>query len=137
MAKRTAKEQGKYVRAKGHSFERAVANKLRHIYPDVRRHLEYHKEDADKGIDLINTGKYGIQCKAYKNYAPINKIEEVKDGIPVLVTKGNNKRPVACMYLDDYIDLLTELLETDSELREVAWEKKGIANELRKLKEEV
>ena len=105
---RTSKEIGKYSRRKGHQFERDIANKLKEIYPQARRHLEFHKDDASLGIDLINTGDFGIQCKAYARYAPINKIEEVNHGIPVLITKGNNLKPVVCMYLDDWINLVKE-----------------------------
>ena len=104
--KRTAAQNGKYARRKGHQFERDMANKLECIFPEVRRHLENHKEDAAMGIDLMNTEPLGIQLKCYANYVPINKIEEVKVGVPVLITKGNNKKPVACIYLDDFIELL-------------------------------
>lgn len=108
---RTASQRGKYVRSKGAAFERDIANKIKHIYPDAKRHLESQAAEAAKGIDLDNTGEFGIQCKAYAKYAPITKIQEVKHGTPVLITKGNNLKPVACMYLDDWIKLLEKVNE--------------------------
>ena len=106
VKERTKQQQGRYVRNKGHSFERAVAKQLKTVFPTVKRHLESQADEAAKGIDLSNTEPFGIQCKAYKKYAPIAKIEEVKVGVPVLITKGDNKPAVAVVYLDDFIKLL-------------------------------
>jgi hypothetical protein len=93
-------------RRKGHNFEREIAKRLRSIFPEAKRHLEYQGQEA-AGYDLDNTGMLRIQCKRNKQYAPITKIEEVKeDGVPVLITKGDGKREVVCMYLDDWIDLV-------------------------------
>ena len=97
---------GKHSRTKGHSFERFVANALKPIFPNAKRHLESQMQEAEKGIDIEHCGPYGIQCKAYKQYSPILKINEVNEGVPVLITKGDQLRPVACMYLDDWIELV-------------------------------
>lgn len=95
-------------RNKGHGFERWVADKLKEIFPKARRKLEYHKDDCT-GVDLLNTEPYLIQCKAYKTYAPINKIEEIQgEGVRLLITKGDRKKPVVCLYLDDFINILGE-----------------------------
>ncbi len=98
---------GAKSRRKGHSFEREVATILKPLFPHARRKLEYHPEDA-KGIDLQNTLPLAIQCKRGRNYAPIGKIEEPQipvgsDKIPLLITKGDRTRPVAVMYLDDFL----------------------------------
>ena len=102
----------KLSRTKGHSFERWVAAKFRSIFPEVKRHLEFQKEEA-QGFDLDNTGKLAIQCKAYKQYAPITKIEEVRapGKIPALVTKGDRKPAVICMYLDDFLKIAHDIGE--------------------------
>lgn len=95
---------GKRSRTKGHQFERDIANKFKELgFKDARRQLEYHSEDA-QGIDIQNAGPWEIQCKAYKDYAPISKIEEIKSkgGIPALITKGDRKKPVIVMYLEDF-----------------------------------
>ena len=95
-------------RRKGHAFERWVANRFKIFFPYAERKLEYQESEAD-GIDLKNTGNFRVQCKAYKNYAPISKIEEIKkkDGIPLLVTKGDNKPPMVVLSLSDFMLLIT------------------------------
>lgn len=98
------------VRKKGHDFERAIAKVLSPFYPEIRRHLEYHKEDC-KGFDLDNSGRLKIQCKRGKKYAPLSKIKEPqceKGEIPVLITKADRERPIVAFYLDDLIDLAEE-----------------------------
>src|SRR5690606_25493463 len=107
MAKRLS---GKGCRAKGHSFERWVAKKLRKVFPKARRHLEYQQSQA-QGIDIDETGIYRIQCKRGRRYAPLTKIEEIQlcpieGGIPVLVTKADNKEPIACLPFDHFLHLV-------------------------------
>lgn len=100
----------KLSRTKGHGFERACAKKLRAVFPDCKRHLEMQKEEA-LGFDLDNTGPFRFQCKAYKKYAPVGKIEEVilEEGvIPALITKGDSKKPVVCLYLDDFVKVIEQ-----------------------------
>jgi transposase len=97
-------------RTKGHDFERLVAIQFREVYPDARRHLEYHRMDAT-GIDLINTGPYKVQCKKYQKYAPLSCIEEVqcnrdKGHIPVLVTAGDGLEPLAALPLSEFLRLI-------------------------------
>ena len=102
---------GKHSRNKGAKFERDIAKLLRDrgIFPKAKRHLEFQAEEAALGRDIDNTGEYGIQCKAYKQYAPIAKIEEVKEGKPILITKGDFKIPTVTMYIGDWLDLMEEV----------------------------
>jgi len=100
-------------RKKGLSYEREIANELKPIFPDVKRHLEFQIQDC-KGYDLDNTELLGmnfkIQCKRYKQYAPISKIFEVKEeGIPVLITRGDRQESMVVMKLDDWKEVLGEL----------------------------
>lgn len=104
------KLSGRGCRNKGHSFERFVANEFKKIFPDAKRQLEYQEDEA-KGIDIANTGKYLIQCKRNRKYCSLNKIKEVEvdpieGGIPVLVTKGDNEEPLACLSLEHFLELL-------------------------------
>jgi hypothetical protein len=95
---------GKTSRTKGHSFERDIAIKLRGVFPKACRQLEYQE---GLGVDLANTGVMRIQCKAYKKYAPLAKIEEAGDtGIPALVTKGDRKPILIALRLDDFLAIL-------------------------------
>lgn len=97
-------------RLKGKSFELKIANFLKPIYPNCRRLLENHADDA-QGVDLLHTGPYRIQCKSYRQYAPLTKIEEVQcdemmGEVPLLVTKGNNKRILVAMPIEEFLRLL-------------------------------
>lgn len=105
------KKGGAYARRRGHNYEREVANRFRKLFPKSRRQLEYHAEDA-RGVDLQNTGRFAIQCKRNKGYAPISKLEEVKPRageMPMLITKGDRKRDVAVLYLDDLLEILSDI----------------------------
>lgn len=105
------KLSGKAVRQKGLNFERDLAKSLRHIFPDVERQLEFQSSQA-KGVDLRGTEPYLIQCKRSRKYASITKIEEVvpqKGKIPVLVSKGDNLKAVAVLYLEDFILMLEKI----------------------------
>jgi len=106
------KQGGAYARTKGHQFEREVVKKLRPIFRDVERVKCGDSLDLN-GVDIRSTGSLRIQCKRNKKYAPIGKIEEVKcdDGIPILWTKGDFKRPVVCMYEDDFLKIIQDIGE--------------------------
>lgn len=104
------KLSGKGCRTKGHSFERWVAETLRKIYPDAKRHLEYQAREAD-GRDIDHTGQYLIQCKRNKKYASLSAIKEIQIdpiecGVPVLITKGDNEEPLACLPYSHFLKLL-------------------------------
>lgn len=103
---------GKKSRTKGHGYEREIANKLKPLFPDARRHLEYQTGAAELGIDLINTGNLLIQCKRYKTYVPITKIKEIKEAsgkIPVLVTKADRQPDMVVLKLDDFLSILADI----------------------------
>ncbi len=108
MSKR--KNKGAMSRRKGNQFERDVANLFKRIYPEARRHLEYQDSEA-LGVDVANTGIYKIQCKRGRRYASLTAIEEIQicpieGGVPVLVTKGDDKEPLACLSLSEFLRLL-------------------------------
>lgn len=98
------------ARQKGLEFERFVCQALRCVFPGAQRHLEFQSHQA-QGIDIDNTGEYKIQCKKLHAYGRIALIEEVQcdrlmGEIPVLVTAGTNKEPMAVLPLADFINLL-------------------------------
>lgn len=101
---------GRKSRTKGHSFERAVAVAFREVFPEARRQLEYHEDDC-RGVDLQGTGRYRVQCKRFKSYAPLTAIEEVQydelyGEVPVLVTQGDKKRALVALPLEEFLHLL-------------------------------
>lgn len=98
------------VRKKGHNFERETAEKLRKIFPDARRQLEYHIADCN-GVDLMDTGYYRIQCKRTKKYVNPSVIEEIqitepRIQVPILITKADHKPALAVIPLNELIRLL-------------------------------
>lgn len=97
---------------KGKQFEREIANDLGHLFPEVKRKLEYQMADLadESGVDLSDCGPLKIQCKNKQNYVPVNTIREIitKDPshIPVLVTKGNRMEAMAVVPWAKLVTLL-------------------------------
>jgi len=112
--KKLRRRRGRAVRAKGHTFERECAVIFREFYPEARRLLENHRDDA-RGVDLLHTGRLRIQCKRKKDYVGVSRITEIQcdeliaGEIPVLVTSGDGKRPMVVMSLSDFRAFLRDL----------------------------
>lgn len=101
---------GKRSRTKGHSWERKLAKDFQrltvwlgyvriHQWEEARRQLEYHEDDA-RGIDLQGTEPFAVQAKAHTNYVSVNTIKEIQcdeNQIPLLITKGDHKEPMAVL----------------------------------------
>lgn len=101
---------GRGCRKKGHDFERWVANQFKKLYPTARRHLEYQDSQAI-GIDIAECGDYKVQCKRGRRYASLSAIEEIQicpieGGIPLLVTKGDNKEPLVALPFAHFLELV-------------------------------
>lgn len=97
---------------KGKQFERECADLLGTVFPDAKRHLESQQAECG-GFDLDNTGIFRFQCKRNAAYCNPSKIEEVRtpEGqIPVLLTRGDNKKAVAVLYFEDFVAFLEEHL---------------------------
>ena len=94
---------------KGKQFEREIANRLGHIFPEAERMLEYQASKVI-GVDIEGTDRIKIQCKNRQNYCPIGTIHEVKikdpSDIPVLVTKGNRLEAMAVLPFEKFVTLL-------------------------------
>lgn len=116
--KRSKSQNGRRSRRKGYQFEREVAILLREIYPEARRHLEYQDAEAN-GVDLINTGRFKIQCKKLADYVPINRINEIQYDpcftleIPVLVTAADGKPAMAVLPFLDLVELIGRIEERE------------------------
>jgi len=112
--KKLKRRRSRAARAKGHTFERECAIMLREFYPDARRLLENHRDDA-RGVDLLHTGRLRIQCKRRIDYSPVSTIAEIQcdeliaGEIPLLVTSGDGKRPMVVLSLSDFIAFLRDL----------------------------
>ena len=70
-----------------------------------------HADRVDRrGVD-VTAANLLIQVKTYKKYAPIEKINEIKDhaGYRALVTKGNYKPWMICMQFDDFLAIAQDI----------------------------
>lgn len=104
-------KQNKTNRRKGHTFEREVVHVFKKTFPDARRNLEFQKEAAAFGVDLINTGRWHVQCKRGKHYVSPNRINEVKicpieGGCPILLTRADNRPTLAVLPFDELMALI-------------------------------
>ena len=113
-------KQGKANRRKGINFELKICKKLRKLFPDVKRNLEFQGGSAD-----IFVGNLAIQCKNLQDYPSINTFNEIPQ-IPhiemgegtgvkkwkrrILITKAKRKPAMVVMELDTFINLLNEQL---------------------------
>lgn len=99
-----------YQRRKGHDYEREVARQLQRVFPDAKRNVT-ETQTGGQGVDIVGTGALAVQCKRYKSYAPITKIEEVNapGKIPVLVTKGDRQRDMVVLPLQDFLAILADV----------------------------
>lgn len=107
--KKKVKRPGtKFGAKKGKQFEREIATALGHIFPDAQRMLEYQGSNVI-GVDLENTDVFRFQCKCtanYKNPSAIFEIREKGPHVPVLVTKANNRPPMAVLPFEEFVTLL-------------------------------
>lgn len=98
----------KFGARKGKQFEREIATALGHIFPDAQRMLEYQGSNVI-GVDLENTDVFRFQCKCTANYKNPNAIFEIREKgphVPVLVTKANNRPPMAVLPFQEFVTLL-------------------------------
>lgn len=107
--KKKVKRAGtKFGAKKGKQFEREIATALGHIFPDAQRMLEYQGSNVI-GVDLENTDIFRFQCKCTANYKNPNAIFEIREKgphVPVLVTKANNRPPMAVLPFTEFVTLL-------------------------------
>jgi hypothetical protein len=100
-------------RDKGKRFELKIAKVWMRLFGgDVERTSYASKKLDDMGVDLTNTDPFNIQCKAVEssmNYHQILERMPHKDNINLVIHKRNHQPPVAAMYLEDLLELLTAM----------------------------
>jgi len=114
MGKRTASQAGRLARAKGKSFERAVAIDFRAVFPNARRTLTQQRDSGEEPD--INIPGWWVEAKAHKRVTIRKAFEQAVDEIqrarstakPVAVTKDNGTEPLATLRLSDFIELLRQ-----------------------------
>ena len=96
-------------RNKGNSFERLIAKLLRPLFPDVATARLMSKSTDDRGIDLVNTRDWAIQCKRFKNKYP--NLEATLDHMDtldkkVIIHKRDRKEILATMSLSTLMTII-------------------------------
>ena len=103
---------GRFSRNKGARFERAIANKLKPIFPKAVRGVGQTQSGAN-GSDVEGT-PYWIECKAQKKTnieGAFAQAQEAKDTAedprPILVVSKRDREPTKVTLLfDDFLELL-------------------------------
>jgi len=103
---------GASSRTKGHQWEREVAILLRPIYPQARRGLSQTRDGSD--VPDVDGTPFFVECKKGKRTNPRAALEQAADAAhtkgdprpPVAICYDDRERPVAMMYLGDWLDLV-------------------------------
>ncbi len=97
-------------RTKGHGFERAMAVRLREIWPGCYTTRFKGSAWLDySGIDLVGTQGFNIQLKAMERspaYHDILNIMPKDENINIIIHKRNKRGCVVVLDLDDFIKML-------------------------------
>lgn len=100
-------------RTKGHAYERKIAVDFQEMGFDAITKRAARGGDwstTDDGIDLVGTEPFAVQVKRYRDYVPVNTIEEIHPGtlhdglgfavdseVPILITKADHKPAMAVL----------------------------------------
>lgn len=102
---------GKMQRTKGASFERLMANRLQHVYPDARRGIGQAR--SAKEVPDVDKTPFWVECKHGKCpnlWRAIEQAQEATDGRPPLViARRNGGKELAVLEVDAFIQILADL----------------------------
>lgn len=97
-------------RKKGHDFERAMAERLRDVWPGCYTQRFKGSLWMDHcGVDLVGTPGYNIQLKAMEKSPPYHDILDYMpkgENINLIIHKRNRKGCVAVLRLEDFLKLI-------------------------------
>lgn len=104
----------KNSRTKGRNGEYQIIEKLKDLYPDVKRHLEMQAQEAELGVDLDNTKPFLVQVKLgthvpKTNYKFIEQIKPQLDQYEVVCMRRDRKDWLVMMKLDSWLEIITML----------------------------
>jgi hypothetical protein len=99
---------GAYNRKKGHNYERQVAKEMRQFFPDAKTSRDGARGEDPRGVDLIHTGMFNIQCKARQNLNSFSVLRDMPDdhNINVVFWKRNHEKDVVVLSKEDFYELL-------------------------------
>lgn len=122
--------KGRGARAKGHSFEREIANRLKAIDPMARRNVS---ESQEGSFDILTRLPIAIQCKCFARWhvSPHDVFEQAQkhagNRMPLGVVRISRKRPdLVLMDFEDFMKILEVLA------RGLLAEKKEISDDSQK-----
>ena len=97
-------------RRKGHDFERVTASKLRVIFPDARRGLQY--QDGAQCSDVVGT-PFHIECKCGKKPNVRAALRQALEDCGrakwiACVIKDDRQEPMVVMPWGDWLELVEE-----------------------------
>lgn len=104
---------------KGARGERWFANKLKEIFPNIKR-TGFLQADTG-GVDLINSGCFDFECKIGKSYC-YKGIRDMLDQIAdegsdenfdVVLVKPHYEEPYALIPFDDFLSILNLMKKED------------------------
>lgn len=96
-------------RTKGHSYERHITTELKEYFPDAITSRNGARFQDAKGIDIINTGLFNVQCKRRENlniFNVLNKEMPVDQNINIVFWKRNRLKDIVCLCKQDFYELL-------------------------------
>lgn len=100
------------ARTKGHNFERAMAERLREIWPDCYTTRFKGSLWLDHcGVDLVGTPGFNIQLKAMERTPAYH---DILDYMPkgqnknIVIHKRNKKGCIVALRLEDFLQLIVK-----------------------------
>jgi D-arabinose 1-dehydrogenase-like Zn-dependent alcohol dehydrogenase len=94
------------ARKKGHSYELLIRDFFKELgYTDCVSSRSESKNLDDKGVDLVFTGSFWVQCKAVENLGSVHAILDrmpKDDKMNLVFHKKNRQGTIVCMELETF-----------------------------------
>ena len=104
-----------YERNKGHTYERALAKRLRDLFPDSRRGLQFQNRFASQDQPDVIAGPFAIECKNTKKINIRSAMDQAVRAAtpgqyPILAGKLGRgiEGELVVMQMTDWIEIVTE-----------------------------
>lgn len=104
-------------RAKGNSYELRIINLFKSLgWTEACSSRSESKRKDDAGIDICYSDPFYIQCKAVENlgsaHSTLNAMPRDRGKINLVFHKKNRAGTVVSMKMDDFVNILTKLIES-------------------------
>ena len=107
---------GKAEREQGKVWERKVAALFREAMPGEQIKRGIQTREGDEAAD-VECPVFWVECKHRAQISPQAALSQAQDAaprgrMPLAVLKKNRNKPFVAMYLDDFLDLVSEWWDT-------------------------